>query len=409
MSLLDKASLVQIPSGYKATKLYSVVPDSGAGDLSFARSSSATRVNESGIIETIAIDTPRLDYTGGGCGKLLIEPQRTNTVLSNSDYTIAYWGNANVVITQNATISPNGSNNAQKLTSANTFGQHFLRQIIGGHTLGTAYVYSCFAKAAELDILTLRLLNGDGPNVTFDLTNGTIISGTNGKIIDYGNGWYRCMTYHSALSSNLYPYIYTQVGNQQGDGVSGLYVYGAMLEEGTVETSLIDTTNAAVTRTQDVSKTSGLSASINSVEGVLFWEGNLTDNDTVSSFISMSDGTNTVNNSLNLQLRPSSNSLWWQFIVGNSIQVSKIVTLTDIFAKTKLAFKWEANNFCIFENGTKISFDTAGITFSASTLNSLYFAAANTVGSFNTNLKTNALTVYNTALSDADLTELTTL
>jgi hypothetical protein len=229
-------------------------------------------------------------------------------------------------------------------------------------------------------------------------------------MIYYGNGWWRCISYHaSSTSQYLYPYIYTVRGNTQGDGVSGLYAYGAMIEEGTVETSLIDTTNAAVTRTQDVSKTSGLSASINSVEGVLFWEGNLTDNDTVSSFISMSDGTNTVNNSLNLQLRPSSNSLWWQFIVGNSIQVSKIVTLTDIFAKTKLAFKWEANNFCIFENGTKISFDTAGITFPASTLNSLYFAAANSAGSFNTHLKTNALAVYDTALSDADLTELTTL
>ena len=55
MSLLDKASLVQIPSGYKATKLYSVVPDSGAGDFTFARSSSGTRVNSEGLIETASV------------------------------------------------------------------------------------------------------------------------------------------------------------------------------------------------------------------------------------------------------------------------------------------------------------------------------------------------------------------
>ena len=55
MSLLDKASLVQIPSGYKATKLYSVVPDSGAGDFDFSRSSSATRVNSEGLIETPSV------------------------------------------------------------------------------------------------------------------------------------------------------------------------------------------------------------------------------------------------------------------------------------------------------------------------------------------------------------------
>ena len=58
-------------------------------------------------------------------------------------------------------------------------------------------------------------------------------------MIDFGNGWYRCMTYHpSSTSQYLYPYIYTEAGNQQGDGVSGFYAYGAMIEEGTVETSL---------------------------------------------------------------------------------------------------------------------------------------------------------------------------
>ena len=45
-----------------------------------------------------------------------------------------------------------------------------------------------------------------------------------------------------------------------------------MIEEGTVETSLIDTTNAAVTRTQDTSLTtsSNIAAAINGEEGVLF-------------------------------------------------------------------------------------------------------------------------------------------
>jgi hypothetical protein len=64
MSLLDKASLVQIPSGYKATKLYSVVPDSGAGDFTFARSSSGTRVNSEGLIETAEILTDELAING---------------------------------------------------------------------------------------------------------------------------------------------------------------------------------------------------------------------------------------------------------------------------------------------------------------------------------------------------------
>ena len=71
MSLLDKASLVQIPSGYKATKLYSVVPDSGAGDFTFARSSSGTRVNSEGLIEVAKVlgtteEVTNGDFSSGG-------------------------------------------------------------------------------------------------------------------------------------------------------------------------------------------------------------------------------------------------------------------------------------------------------------------------------------------------------
>jgi hypothetical protein len=33
MSIYDKASLIQIPSGYRAGELYSVIPNSGAGDF----------------------------------------------------------------------------------------------------------------------------------------------------------------------------------------------------------------------------------------------------------------------------------------------------------------------------------------------------------------------------------------
>ena len=55
MSILDKASLIQIPSGYKSGKLYSIKPDNGDGDFDFSRSSSATRVNSEGLIETAQI------------------------------------------------------------------------------------------------------------------------------------------------------------------------------------------------------------------------------------------------------------------------------------------------------------------------------------------------------------------
>ena len=49
MSLYDDASLIAYPSGYKESKIYAQKPIDGTGDLTFARASSATRVNEQGI------------------------------------------------------------------------------------------------------------------------------------------------------------------------------------------------------------------------------------------------------------------------------------------------------------------------------------------------------------------------
>jgi hypothetical protein len=77
-------SLLLIPDRYKSGVLYSQLPESGAGDLTFTRASAATRVNASGLIESVASGVPRLDYTGGGCPSLLLEPQRTNLFLNSA-------------------------------------------------------------------------------------------------------------------------------------------------------------------------------------------------------------------------------------------------------------------------------------------------------------------------------------
>jgi len=72
----DLASLVVVPSGYKASKVYAQKPLTTDGQLTFSRASTATRVNASGLIETVSSNVPRLDYTNSTCPKLLLEKQR---------------------------------------------------------------------------------------------------------------------------------------------------------------------------------------------------------------------------------------------------------------------------------------------------------------------------------------------
>ena len=65
MSTYNDASLIYYPSGYKAGKAYSLKPTDGSGDLTFTRASSATRVNEQGLIETASVISPTELITNG--------------------------------------------------------------------------------------------------------------------------------------------------------------------------------------------------------------------------------------------------------------------------------------------------------------------------------------------------------
>ena len=90
MSIYDKASLVHIPSGVKSGTLYNVLPNNSDGDFDFSRGSTGTRVNKDGLIETVAIGVPRLNYplldgVVQDCPTLLLEPQRRNDIIYSED------------------------------------------------------------------------------------------------------------------------------------------------------------------------------------------------------------------------------------------------------------------------------------------------------------------------------------
>ena len=84
MTLLSEASFLVTPNGYKEDKLYAAIPTNGNGDMTFTRATPATRVDENDLISSVASNIPRIDYTGGGCPSILLEPLRTNIVLNSA-------------------------------------------------------------------------------------------------------------------------------------------------------------------------------------------------------------------------------------------------------------------------------------------------------------------------------------
>jgi hypothetical protein len=118
----NDASIYITPDAFKAGKLYSV---KGA-DLDVTRATSATRVNANGIIETVGANVPRLDYTGGGCPSILVEPQRTNLVLNSATvttqtinvtavpHTISFYGSGTITLSGTHTATVVGTGTTRK-------------------------------------------------------------------------------------------------------------------------------------------------------------------------------------------------------------------------------------------------------------------------------------------------------
>ena len=136
MSLFESASLVITPNGTKASKLYSIKPTDGSGDLTVTRATTATRVNSAGLIETVSANVPRLDYSNGSCPSILVEPQRTNLVYPSDiattqvravtavEHTLSFYGTGTVTLSGafSGSLVGTGANNRVTLTFTPTGG-----------------------------------------------------------------------------------------------------------------------------------------------------------------------------------------------------------------------------------------------------------------------------------------------
>lgn len=192
--LLQQASLLLIPSGYKAGTAYSALPNNGNGDLTWSRNSTANRTNSSGVIESIGANVPRLSYMYGSCPSALLEPQRTNLVFPSAiattqtrtvtavAHTLSFWGTGSVVLsgTFSGTLNGIGANNRVSLTFTPTAGSLTLT-VIGSVTNWQLEVGSYATTLIDTTTATATRIAD-----TFTRTNIY----TNGLISASGGTWY---------------------------------------------------------------------------------------------------------------------------------------------------------------------------------------------------------------------------
>jgi hypothetical protein len=240
--------------------------------LTFTRADStarATFIDASGYVKTVAsAGAARFDYTGGVAKGLLIEAAATNYMLYSTALNPHSTFNMRTIATASITDPEGTTDKARIIAADGTTGYHVRFVAITAGT-NTTITISIFAKKNGYKYLHLADGGSGRSAVLFDLDDGTTSNSAgpgfvSASAISYPNGWWRCSMVVNVTASTSYAWGYVGVpttgatlsayGAQYtgaNTDTDGIYCYGFQVEAGSVASSLIKTTTAALTRLAD--------------------------------------------------------------------------------------------------------------------------------------------------------------
>jgi hypothetical protein len=333
-----------------------------AGDVNFIGSITNISVTE------VKGDKPRIDYTDSLTSpSFLLEPQSTNLVTYSEDF--SQWGVVNgAVVTDNFITSPDGTQNAAKI-------------VYNGTSSGRIEIATS-ASGTNTQSIYLKTASG---------TQAVSIGASSGSLteVTVTSEWQR----FSHTGSGSYPRVLC-------NDASTIYAWGAQHEQGSYATSYIPTAGSTVTRAAETCVGAGNASTFNDSEGVLYAEIAALANDGTFRVLSVSDGSN--NNIVKAGYRFDSDAIYYEVRSGGTSQAFQIYTTIDVKQFNKVAVLYQQNNFKLYINGTNVLSDVSGITPVG--LNYLSFNAGGASDFYG---KTKGVYVFNEALTDDELQQLT--
>ena len=247
--------------------------------------------------------------------------------------------------------------------------------------------------------------------INVNLSNGTIGSANlvnnTQKIETFDNNWYRVsftFTASSSVALRLYIGESDNNTNYQGDGTSGIYIWGAQLEQGSYATSYIPTSGSTVQRADETANGSGNSEVFSDSEGVLFAEVSK-DKGTQYSLISLQKSS-VSNTYAYIGYLNNNTTIRGQIKVGGTTVLDEEIEMSDTSIVAKILIKYKSGDYSMWVNGFQIGSSTNSTIFSDGDLNEIEFGYNNN-SSFRFYGKTKEIAYYDEILTDEELEYMT--
>ena len=376
-------SLLIVPQFYKEGNLYQDVPPFVAEDLTMrftvSRNTTATRVNSSGLIESVASGVPRIDWLGQSCPGLLVEASGQNQALWSRDLSVSgTWAASGITAVRNAVGADGAASGATTLTA----------------TAASATITQNISHASQSRIFSAYMRRVSGTGEIQLTTNG----GTNWQTVTL-------TTAFAPFNSGAQTVASGQVGIRMIASGDVIEVDFTQAEVGPIATSPITTTSGAVSRAADSISASGalVSGLIGQTEGTIYAEVDLRSLPS-GPFLTISDGTD--GNRIQLSFL-SNTQLLASIRVGgaNHNYFATIPAIPSSGGIYKVTLGYAANNYCFALNGVTYSSTATRPVPACSVIG--VGTSANNNAFFNDRIRAAAL--YTTRLSNDQLAELTRL
>jgi len=338
--------------------------------ITFTRASSATYLDSDGILKTASTNIPRIEYDAEGNRLgLLVEESRTNLLTYSEDFSNSDWTKSQATFESSSTSAPDGTNTADKIIPDATNNVHLIYRVTA--ISSGNYTEKVFAKSGGYSKIVLREGSVTGAYATFDLTSGSIIEqglGGSGNIKSVGNGWFSISLTYNNTGSNHGTRIYILDNNYssgspllydfQGDGTSGVYIWGAQLEAGEFATSYIPTSGSTATRSADFASIATSAFGYNNKGGSLFAE--WVSSNSESQYIAELNQNNSTNYRIATYVDGTGNVDLFVNENGNIKANLDSGVDVNVGETQKVAVRFAVHDFAITADGSTAAVDTTG-------------------------------------------------